>query len=61
MTMNILLILTGLLFIVSMYVVYSSEYYIGNTTIYQLPAINETTDYVCQSGGPIGVNMCNYA
>ena len=58
-----LLVISILLLILSICIVSTAteEHYAGNVTIYREPTFYPNTDYVCQSGGPIGVNMCNYA
>lgn len=61
------LILLAIFLLLSSIFIYNAiigEYFAGNTTVYKeilVPPYTSQSEYICQSGGPIGVNMCNYA
>lgn len=61
--MNKLIIIAIIVFLGSLFIYNAvvGEYYAGNTTVYAVQPFQPYDEYICQSGGPIGVNMCNYA
>lgn len=64
--MKLLILLSVFLLLASLFIYNAviGEHFAGNTTVYMdplTPPIIDNTEYVCQSGGQIGANMCNYA